>query len=113
MCGMCSVGLEQLCCHTASMSVSDVLAGTCVEEEGKGRGFLPSPRVIGDRRARPHQQRKGFREAERAKRGERRLGKEGRNRKCGGAKVNVGKKEEEGRPGEGKKKKTRQQRRAG
>ncbi len=56
------------------MFCSAVTAGTCVEEEGKGRGFLPSLQVTGEGRSRRHGQRKrekgGERGKERQKRGE-------------------------------------------
>lgn len=54
------------------------IAVTCVEEEGKGRGFLPSLQVTGEGRARRHEQRKrdegGERGKERQKRGQREKG---------------------------------------
>lgn len=63
------------------MIFSDGIAGTCVEEEGKGRGFLPSLQVTGEGRIRRHEQRKrdegGERGKERQKRGEEKTEKEG------------------------------------
>lgn len=50
------------------ISFSDVKAGTCAEEEGKGRGFLPSLQVTGEgRTTRRHEQRKRDGRGERGK----------------------------------------------
>lgn len=62
------VGLKLLYIETkTAWFFSDSITGTCVEEEGKGRGFLPSLQVTGEGRARSHEHRKKDEGGERSK----------------------------------------------
>lgn len=52
------MSVKAIFCDKDSQVFSYVIAGTCVEEEGKGRGFLPSLEVTREGRSRRHEQRK-------------------------------------------------------
>lgn len=43
---------QEMYCDAATKFFTDVMAGTYVEEEGKGRGFLPSLQLTEEKEAR-------------------------------------------------------------
>lgn len=89
-------------CDKASLFFSDVIAGTCVEEEGKGRGFLPS---LQGKNQPSRTEEEGWKGRKRDKR-EEKTGREGESWKLRWSERKCGK--EEGRTGKERRRRRRQ-----